>query len=881
MRRVKFSFQEDPATFTARWLISKNLDPIRTMIVAPTQRFKTYLAASLLTLQKSACSLSPHLTTSSDLIGELIARTERKQANPMEQLTLLHGACVQTGEIMELYPDDFLKSYPSFLRVARRLLRTFEELGREEIDLESRRGEGHAGSSFVQKQLKVLHAIRRNYYRAQQEQNLFDPSFLTDQVRYETIQAYFEEIDELLLVSPLSLTAFEQRVLKAVDDRLTVMYQDTDDYDFSRILTFHHREQEAGGQEPAAGSNGSTRFFEASSRMEQLMLTLSLIDEALQCGTEPQDIAVLNSDSLFGRMLYDALTEMGIEVNYSEGLPVRSSPLYQFLVLVARFFSSKLDSGMFLELLKNEFFIELLGQERGDEYHSLYETIRDSILKNRIFELPSLGTSLIKRNESLKGTFERLKCLHGARTFGELYSALEKLFASLSGRKAYAFYAVRDVLLDTSLMLQDLSIGLRDAPFDVLLQHVKPERYALPGVYMRGVQILGLLESRAMGFSKVIVPSFNEGFFPVKRENDILLPAEVRDYLGLPSLLDREEMGFYYLKRVVDLSQDTCFITLTDQSGDVDVMSRYANLFGKSGKGVEKRMRCTLPARGGDASIQRLSIGQPSLTSAVQSFSRMDIASLKGCEVQYFIARNLGLYEPEMLVREIEPSIIGLQVHRIFNDLYREVDFDHLDASMLEENLDVLLDKHFREGLFYSREEDLVKRILGEKLLASLRHDVERFREGYRVCPEFIERSLSAEVSGGRYTITGRIDRVDRSPAGAYVLIDYKTGSIPAKAMHFEEAGFSEVQLGFYGLLLRHTEPGAAIESLCYFDLSGDNRMRPIVEGEAVYAYLDGFEAHLIDFLDALNGKSGLSLAASLDTCAYCSYYNICRIYEE
>jgi RecB family exonuclease len=259
----------------------------------------------------------------------------------------------------------------------------------------------------------------------------------------------------------------------------------------------------------------------------------------------------------------------------------------------------------------------------------------------------------------------------------------------------------------------------------------------------------------------------------------------------------------------------------------------------------------------------------------------MDVATLKGCEVKYFIERELCLYEPEMLVHEIEPSLIGLKVHRIFTDLYREVNFDHLDASMLEENLNTLLEKHFRERFFYSREEDLVKKVLGEKLLASLRHDVERFGEGYRVCPEFIERALSADVSGGRYTITGRIDRVDRSPTGAYVLIDYKTGSIPVIAGHFEETGFSEVQLGFYGLLLRHTEPEAAIESLCYFDLSGDNRMKPIVEGEAVYAYLDGFEAHLIDFLDEVNGKSRLSLTASLDTCTYCPYYNICRIYEE
>jgi RecB family exonuclease len=165
--------------------------------------------------------------------------------------------------------------------------------------------------------------------------------------------------------------------------------------------------------------------------------------------------------------------------------------------------------------------------------------------------------------------------------------------------------------------------------------------------------------------------------------------------------------------------------------------------------------------------------------------------------------------------------------------------------------------------------------------MASLRQDIMRFQEGYRVCPDFIEKTLNADISVGRYRIWGRIDRVDQSPAGSYVLIDYKTGTLPEDRAHFEEAGFSEVQLGFYGLLLKHTQPEASIESLCYFDLSGENRLKPVVQGEEVEAYLTGFEAHLIEFLDRFNAKTSLSLAEDLGTCTFCPYDTICRIYAE
>lgn len=881
MRVERLNFQEDPAAYTAQWLIREGLDPLKTMVVAPTQRFKTYFASCLLELGGTKSALSPRLITSSDLIGEMIAGTGKQQANSMEKLTLLYRACEQTEEITELYPRGFLASFSSFLKVAGRFLRTFEELAREEIDLKRYLENGSSGPPFVQQNLGALHSLWRNYYDQQEKAGRFDPSFLLGEIGSAAVMDYFDPVTHVLLVSPLSLTRFERHVFGYIEDRLTVVYQDTEDYDFSRILTF--RSKEAGEERPGKGirPRGSVRFFQASSRMEQVMLMLSLIGDEIEHGAEPQDIAVINSDSQSAMMLYDALTQMGVEANYSEGLSAKSSPLYQFFLLISRFFSSGLDSGIFLELIRNEFFTELLGNEYDEKWHSTCEDIRNTILHRRIFRLSSLKGPLIERNGGIREACMMLQRLYESKDFGELYTCLEKLFSSLSGRKTYAFYAMRDALLDSSLELCDLSIPLPERPLDMLLQVVKSDRYALQGVYARGVQILGLLESRAIGFRTVIVPSFNEGCFPLKRENDILLPADIRDMLGLPTLLDREELGFYYLKRIADMAQELSFIALSDRGGDVDVMSRYAYLFGITERGFERQMRCTLPVWR-DASVpSQAAADQPSMSEATQRFSRMDIVRLKRCETQYYIASVLGIHEPDELVREIEPSVVGLQVHRVFTDLYRDLDLDNLDPSQLEENLTALLDKHFREGLFYSREEDLVKRILSEKLLISLRQDIMRFQEGYRICPGFIEKTLNAEISGGRYRIGGRIDRVDQSPTGSYVLIDYKTGTLPADRAHFEEAGFSEVQLGFYGLLLRYEQPDASIESLCYFDLSGGNKLKPVVQGEEVDAYLTGFEAHLVEFLDRFNALSELSLAEDLDTCTFCPYDIICRIYEE
>ena len=50
MRLERITFQEDPAVYTAQLLIEEKLDPLTTMVVAPTQRFKIYLAFEQYTL---------------------------------------------------------------------------------------------------------------------------------------------------------------------------------------------------------------------------------------------------------------------------------------------------------------------------------------------------------------------------------------------------------------------------------------------------------------------------------------------------------------------------------------------------------------------------------------------------------------------------------------------------------------------------------------------------------------------------------------------------------------------------------------------------------------------------------------------------------------
>ncbi|MFW6180820.1 MAG: RecB family exonuclease, partial [Spirochaetota bacterium] len=279
----------------------------------------------------------------------------------------------------------------------------------------------------------------------------------------------------------------------------------------------------------------------------------------------------------------------------------------------------------------------------------------------------------------------------------------------------------------------------------------------------------------------------------------------------------------------------------------------------------------------GPAAVRKGGVDQPVLAVPPSSFSRLDIDRIKRCPVQYYIARVLGIPEPLEPAEEIEPRDVGGLAHELLHRLYREVDFRRNPPTYreLQERMDDLFGSVFPEGLFPSREEALARAILKKNLLACLRYDARRFARGYRPLAELMERELEFRLDDGP-VLKGRIDRVDRTPDGEYVVLDYKTGAVPDARDHLEERDFRQVQLAFYGLLFTRTHPGAVVRALSYFDLTRFSAEIPVVEGEEVPGYLERFERHLVHVIDGLH-RGELGLATDPQACAFCPYPLVCR----
>lgn len=874
MKAIHLDFHQDPSQCAASYIKEQSIDVSRTLIVTPTERFKVYMAQALLNTFGAQDAISPAMMKIGDLVEELTAFTKLLRANEIERLTLLYRACVRTDGFDELFGSDILASFSSFQRLASGLLGSFEEINRMEVNLDK----GAPGDYYrlFTDHFEIFRGIYQSYRAVQQERVLYDESFLLEKVKGREIEDFFSRYEEVLFISPLLLTRFERRVFETVTDKLCVIYQDTEEYDFSSLITFR---VPGGAGKPASGmaKKSSCYLYEASTRIETVMLVISFIRQELDRGIEPHGIAVINIDPLTCEMVKRSCDSLGIPANYTRGVPVKKAPIFVFLRLIGDFFDSRMSTDVLLELVRSEFFCDLTEQRD-------HELLREKINNGRVFGLGSLQSSLLdnKSREALV----LLQELYRSKGFDTLYQNLIVLFEALGGRRPFEFYTVRDLLLESALELGDLwpdghkSLEFVERPYDIYLQHTGGKRYTLQGSSREGVQILGLLETRGVTFRTAIVPTFNEGYFPTSPGPDLVLSSELKKALGLSTIADREKLEFYYLKRFLDSSERAYLIPIRESVGDFDVPSRYSQIM-RLEKG--EAVLYTLPVPEKEGAVQRETDRTPLLKQRPESdriYSRFDIHRLKRCEVQYYIARVLKLEGERVLSRKIEMDVAGLIVHGLLRDLYGELDFKKLPSPVaFEKKAREMFLARFRDGLFGTSEEVLARRILLENLSESLLRDYERFRRGTVVCSEWLEKDFTARL--GRYTLSGRIDRIDRSNDGGYTILDYKTGSLPEMKDHLPEGDYMEVQLGFYGLLFKKSFPDCRIEGLGYYDLSRAKDIVQVVDGEEARQYIDDFEHHLLGFLEAFEKKEGLSLAADVKHCRYCPYYTICRIYDE
>jgi RecB family exonuclease len=202
----------------------------------------------------------------------------------------------------------------------------------------------------------------------------------------------------------------------------------------------------------------------------------------------------------------------------------------------------------------------------------------------------------------------------------------------------------------------------------------------------------------------------------------------------------------------------------------------------------------------------------------------------------------------------------GAAMHRVLRTYYDSVRAGRPKSD--DELLDLL-----REDLASAGMHDRYQHELYEKQGTEQLRD---FLEASRATPlEVLHTEESFEIRFGETAIVGRIDRIDRTPDGGVVILDYKTG----KARTQEDADES-LQLSIYALAAQE-KWGYRVGSLAFHNLEGNVT---VATRRSVLQLEDAKER----VQAAAESIAAGDFRAKVDFhCAFCPYRSVCPAKEK
>ena len=354
------------------------------------------------------------------------------------------------------------------------------------------------------------------------------------------------------------------------------------------------------------------------------------------------------------------------------------------------------------------------------------------------------------------------------------------------------------------------------------------------------VRVMGILESRAMSFERVIIVDFNSEFIPMLNDNDMFLNTAIRKRLNLPTLRDKENLQRHYYFMLI---QNTEIVEIACKKGapTASLLNDLSEICQINEIDGDKKWRF-FPPQGKKEYIADEIIAKNSLTK----LSASAIKTFLECKRRYYFAYLCGRFGDS----EEKEEFLGTKIHNLLCEMGSDFDLDKIAPFARQ----------------YAPNEQLDLQVAIKRLGRFFKEQVEFLKCG----GEILGVEKSKEFKIGDFDFVCKIDRIDRvkTPSGAdkIRIIDYKL----KKDFSAKKEGF--LQLAIYKRALGSEFSGSEIE--CgYFDLYENKifAMDEEAENDAL--------AMMDCALDELKGEINFARCEDVGVCRFCEYKYLCERY--
>jgi CRISPR/Cas system-associated exonuclease Cas4 (RecB family) len=578
-----------------------------------------------------------------------------------------------------------------------------------------------------------------------------------------------------------------------------------------------------------------------------------------QGGTEKRPVGIVLADENLLVPMLNGLDEAITDLNVTMGLTLRNSllftlvdALFELQFTMAEFRSKdgrnikipKFNHRTVQKVLSHPFIrrYEFLAlQHRNSTASSIIQTtIREIQQRNLVYLDPKQLFEWGENHPLFKALFTRwddnphtvIKALYTLiDLLREVYKDTQN---AIETEYLYLFYTLLKQLESTLSNEHVEKLNLRTFKA-FLYELIRQTRIPFSGEPVSPLQIIGMLETRALDFERIIILSMNEGVFPATKRQNSLIPWDIAREAGLPVYSDQDAVMSYHFYRLLQRAHDVHLVYVTDpntynggeksrfilqlehelvpKANGLIKFQEHVVMFQESPPSAVGSRQSAVGSGRRSApqsteSSEQLIVGNELETVSPKQLAVTDwtvpktpeiLTFLRGvlvkeglyathlnqylkCSLQYYFSRVAGVAEDEEVEERMGAADFGSWIHKVLERIDIEYLMDNKPIS--DEQVKAILREEF-EKMFRGYDADSgINRLLyqvAEQTVVDFLREQRNRDEGLVVLATEQKLMATIDVLLGAEVLTvkiaGKIDRVELL-GNTIRVADYKTGKI-------------------------------------------------------------------------------------------------------
>ena len=499
---------------------------------------------------------------------------------------------------------------------------------------------------------------------------------------------------------------------------------------------------------------------------------------------------VLPDETLLSSVLNSIPDEVE-DINVTMGLPMTGSILYSMMSDIAAiqlhtvnrkgkwYFYHKQVWDLFANDLfrkaSDEKTLEIISKVKSDAaYYISQDVLSGTPLLDAVFR-PVIADQKLQSASQIKDFAEYQKQVLTA----VISSVTEDVGMNLELEYAKEYYKCVNVLKEIDLEVLPVTY------VRLLNQLLSAVSVPFRGEPLKGLQIMGPLETRALDFRNLVILSANEGVFPRRNVSSSFVPPELRKGFGLPTYEYQDAVWAYYFYRMISRAEKVWMFTDTRTEGlKSGEESRYIK---------QLEYHFNIPLNRYVVRFDKMKTAKvEDIVKTLDDVRKIKETVLSATTVQNYLACPAKFYygtvkelkAEEEVAESLDYGMFGTVYHETMRSLYAS---DRMTAKDIQSWLgredeikskikELIIDE--LNLMEVSGRNLVVTDVILKYVMKTLQRDLELLEKEGVDFFEILGREVkvSGEFKGQKFK--GFIDRLDSFHPGQVRIVDYKTGKV-------------------------------------------------------------------------------------------------------